>query len=68
MKQIKSQNDFLNHSKIANKIFWNLSNVMILSSIMFIYCIINVIKKKKNPNHGGLYIDSSDWIKNKKNK
>ena len=27
---------------------------------MFIYCIINVI------NHVGSYIDSPDWIKNKK--
>ena len=32
-----------------------------LSSIMFIYCIINVIKV--NPNHGESYIDSPDWIK-----
>ena len=30
-----------------------------MSSIMFSYCIINV-------NRGGLYIDSPDWIKNKK--
>ena len=34
-----------------------------MSSITFIYCIINVIK---NSNRGGSYIDSSDWIKNKK--
>ena len=32
-----------------------------LSSIMFIYYIINVIKV--NPNHGESYIDSPDWIK-----
>ena len=31
-----------------------------LSSIMFIYCIINVIKV--NPNHGESYIDSPDWM------
>ena len=30
---------------------------MSLSSIMFIHC---------NPNRGGLYIDSLDWIKDKK--
>ena len=27
---------------------------------MFINCIINA--KKKNPNRGGSYIESSDWI------
>ena len=31
--------------------------------IMFIYCVINV---KINPNHGWLYIDSPDWVKNNK--
>ena len=37
--------------------------VVSFSLIMFIYCIINV---KINPNFGGSYIDSPDWIKNKK--
>ena len=31
---------------------------------MFIYCIINV--KERNPNRGRSYVDSPDWIKNKK--
>ena len=30
------------------------------SSIIFIYCL------KINLNHGGSYIDSPDWMKNKK--
>ena len=35
-----------------------------LSLIIFSYCVINVIKI--NPNYGGSYIDSPNWIKNKK--
>ena len=31
---------------------------------MFNYCIINIIKR--NPNRGRSYINSPDWIKNKK--
>ena len=34
-----------------------------MSSIMFIFCIINVIKI--NWNCRGSYIDSPDWIENK---
>ena len=37
---------------------------MSLSLIMFSYDIINF--NKINPNCGGLYKDSPDWIKNKK--
>lgn len=33
--------------------------------ILFIYCITNV-KSKVNQNHGGVCIDSLDWIKTKK--
>ena len=44
------------------KIIWNQLKVAILFSIMFIYCIINVI----NPNHGGSYEDSPGWIISKK--
>ena len=36
-----------------------------LSLIMFNYCIIHICHKI-NPNRGGSYIDSPDWIKNKK--
>ena len=45
---------------------------MISYLIVFIYCIINVVHllyykcHKINPNRGGSYIDSLDWIKNKK--
>ena len=37
---------------------------MSLSLIIFSYCVINVIKI--NLNCGGSYIDSPNWIKNKK--
>ena len=54
-------NDFLIDIKLVWKHQWE---AVILSLIVFIYCIINVIKK--NPNWSGSYIDSPDWIKNKK--
>ena len=37
---------------------------MILSLTVFICCITKF--HKINPNRGALYIDSPDWIKNKK--
>ena len=45
------------------KIVWNQWKVVSLFSIMFVYCFINVIK---NQSCGGSYIDSPDWMKNKK--
>ena len=36
--------EFINHSNIGIKIIQNQEKVMSLPSIMFIYCIINVIK------------------------
>ena len=36
---------------------------MILSLIVFIYCVKNAIKI--NANQGGSYIDSPGWMKNK---
>ena len=57
----KLLNDFLIDIKLDWKYQWE---VVVLSLILFIYCIINVIKK--NPNRGGSYIDSPDWKKNKK--
>ena len=44
----------------------NQSKVVSLSLIMFIYCIINVIKYI--PNRGGSYIDSPNRIKINKKK
>ena len=52
-------NDFLIDIKLVWKHQWETT---ILSLIVFIYCIINVIKK--NPNWTGSYIDSPE--KNKK--
>ena len=52
---------------LKNRYQNNLQSVIynnLQSSIMFIYCIINVIRI--NFNLGGSYIDSPDWIKNKK--
>ena len=46
------------------RVICNQWKVVTLSSLIFIYCIINVI----NSNYGGwLYINSPKWTKNKKN-
>ena len=50
------------HLKTDTKIIFNWWEVQSLPSIMFSYCIKNVI----NLNCAGPYIDFPDWIKNKK--
>ena len=58
----KLQKRFLNHSKEDVKIsLKNQSKAVSLSLIMFIYCIINVIKYIANRD--GSYIDSANSIK-----
>ena len=65
MKQIKLQKNFLNHSK--KKYQSKLEESLKGSEFVFDY--IHLLRYKCyriNPNFGGLYIDSPDWIKNKK--
>ena len=59
--------------KIVIKIIWNQSKVAILSSIIvfnyeFVFDVQLLYYKchKINRNHEGSYVDSPDWIKNKK--
>ena len=59
--------------KIVIKIIWNQSKVVILSSIIvfnyeFVFDVQLLYYKcdKINRNHEGSYVDSPDWIKNKK--
>ena len=47
-------------------IYKNQLSVVSLFSIMFIYLFIYYKCHKTNPDCGGSYIDSPDWIKNKK--
>ena len=61
------------HLKIVIKIIWNQSKVVILSSIIvfnyeFVFDVQLLYYKchKINRNHEGSYVDSPDWIKNKK--
>ena len=70
MKQMKI---LLIHLKIVMKIIWNQSKVVILSSIIvfnyeFVFNVQLLYYKchKINQNHEGSYVDSPDWIKNKK--
>ena len=64
---MKLQKNVLNQSLIDIKmIYKNQLSVVSLSSIMFIYLFIYYKCHKINPDCGGSYIDSPDWIKNKK--
>ena len=57
--------NFLNHSLIHIKIISkNPSKLLSLSSI--VVQLLNYKCHKINPHHEGSYIDSPDWIKNKK--
>ena len=64
MEQIKLQKNFLNHSKRYQN---SLDESMKGSEFVFNYVYLLYYKSHKIiPNHGGSYIGSPDWIKNRK--
>ena len=65
MKQMKLEKSFLNHSKKRYQI--GLEELMNGSEFVFDYVHLFYYKcHKTNSNCGGSYVDSPDWIKNKK--
>ena len=66
MKQMKLQKTFLNYSKkYQNK----LEESMQGGEFVFDYAHLLYYKcRNLNPNRGGSYIDSPDWMKNEKAK
>ena len=62
---MKLQEDFLNKLKIDIniKIIWNRQKLVNLSLVIY---LLSYKYLKINPNQSGLYIDSSDWTRNKK--
>ena len=63
--QMKLLKNLLNQNKLDIKFHWKHQyKVVILFLILFIYCTTKC--HKINPNCGGSYIVSPNWIKNKK--
>ena len=64
IKQVKLQKNFFNHFIIDFKLGWK-HQLVVSYLIVFIYFIKNVIRFKCF-KCGGSFIDSPDWIKDKK--